>query len=541
MKYHKWILLLITIVGLFLRIWESNTNPISLYWDEASIGYEAYSIATTGKDMHGNTWLQAIFPAYGDYKAPVYIWAASLCVKVLGPTNLAVRLPSILAGTMTLITVYFLGYVLFSSKKIAIYASLAMAFLPGHIHFSRAGFEANLALLFISLSLALFLQGLRSQKVKWFALSSLSSLIAVYSYFSARIVVPLMILAISIYAWKTKKSVVGTILFFSIFIIGLFPLYKSPYFEEANVLRLSTDNITKNEAGILYSNKLRQEDNNAKIVGLFHHRYILMGRELVENVMAHVEPQYLFFKGDPNSRHSSGFAGVMLATTIPCFYIGLLALLKKNTHMWLLLIVWWIIFLLPAAVPRSVPHTLRSLNSLIPIVLLIGLGIKEMGDWAKTGWRRIVCVSYLVAVLLNFGVYTTLLHTFYAKESRLSWQDGYPQLGSYVKTQYDQYDYIVVPPGDRLFLYVLFYGQFPPQQMQLEQVASLQKTPNKFTPDQIGKITLRPIMWQDDIRGPSSSLLIGPRDAFPSNVNIKDEIRDSHGEVQFIAIDLREI
>lgn len=511
-----------------------GTNPPSLYWDEASIGYEAYSISLTGLDMHGNHFLQAIFPAYGDYKAPVYIWLASLSIGLFGPTNVAVRLPSVVAGTLAIIGMYYLANSLFKSKKSGLYASVVLATLPSAIHFSRVGFEANVALTCIIWSLAILIKGFDSPKKHYFAVASILSLIAVYSYFSARIVIPLMVASAWFFSKTGKASNLGVAIFACIFILGLIPLYRSPYFDAANTLRLSTDNITNNATDIIKSNNLKAVDNTSLTSRLVHHRYVYMGEELIRNMFAHFEPDYLFFTGDPNERHSTGYAGIMLISLAPLFFIGLAFCLKEKLPLWFFIMSLWLLFLVPASVPRTIPHTLRSLNSLIPIVLVVSYGALKMDNWLRQGKiKRVVVLLCVTLIGIHYIVYGLLVGTFYAKKSAAAWQDGYPQLGTYVATQYNNYDYINIPPGDRLFLYILFYGQFSPSLTQHQ--------PDVLAPAKIGKMTFKPVVWKDDMQGPSSSLIIGAKGDFPEGVKIKDEIKDSAGRVQFVSVDLRNL
>src|SRR3972149_8796774 len=94
---------LIFFLAVLLRFYQLGAVPVSLYWDETAMLVDARSVAATGRDMYGNSWLQAIYPSYGDYKLPVYIWLASLSVKVFGASEWALRLPSATAGGLTLL------------------------------------------------------------------------------------------------------------------------------------------------------------------------------------------------------------------------------------------------------------------------------------------------------------------------------------------------------------------------------------------------------------------------------------------------------
>src|SRR5580704_1557461 len=106
MKKQLLLLALIVLLGFFLRFVDVSNDPPGLYVDEVSIGYNAYTILTTGKDEYGvlhPLW----FRSYGDYKMPVYIYSVAGSMALFGETEFAVRFPSIIAGTLTIPLLYF--------------------------------------------------------------------------------------------------------------------------------------------------------------------------------------------------------------------------------------------------------------------------------------------------------------------------------------------------------------------------------------------------------------------------------------------------
>ena len=67
-------------VAAVLRFWNLGSVPISPDWDEASLGYNGYTIATSLKDEHGEFLPLDSFIAFGDYKPPGYIYAAAFSI-----------------------------------------------------------------------------------------------------------------------------------------------------------------------------------------------------------------------------------------------------------------------------------------------------------------------------------------------------------------------------------------------------------------------------------------------------------------------------
>ena len=118
MKKVTFILACIVGLALFLRIYKVTQIPPSLSWDEVSIGYNAYSILKTGRDEHGKFFPVDAFVAYGDYKPVLPVYLTVPFVALFGLNELAVRLPSVIAGTLTVFLTYFLVLGLFGKLKI---------------------------------------------------------------------------------------------------------------------------------------------------------------------------------------------------------------------------------------------------------------------------------------------------------------------------------------------------------------------------------------------------------------------------------------
>jgi len=196
-------LFLIIILAAVLRFYNLAGNPPSLNWDEASIGYNAYSILKTGKDEFGEKF-PLLFRSFGDFKPPVYFYLAVPSIAIFGLNEFAVRFPSALFGTLTVLVTYLLVKRIFGSHELtriktrintnnlALLVSLLLAISPWHLQFSRGAFEANIALFFTVTGAWLFFKGRKSPY--FFILSVLAFVLAFYSYHAARVFVPLLAL-----------------------------------------------------------------------------------------------------------------------------------------------------------------------------------------------------------------------------------------------------------------------------------------------------------------------------------------------------------
>ena len=106
------ILLIITIIAVLLRFWQLGQVPPSPDWDEAALGYNAYSILETGRDEYG-TLLPVILRSFDDYKPGLYGYLTVPSIWLFDLNVWAVRLPSALIGSLTVVMSYFLVIELF--------------------------------------------------------------------------------------------------------------------------------------------------------------------------------------------------------------------------------------------------------------------------------------------------------------------------------------------------------------------------------------------------------------------------------------------
>src|SRR3989344_1300457 len=115
----KKVLLVILILAFIVRIVFLDISPPGFNADEAALGYNAYSLITTGKDEWGQTF-PLVFKSFSDYKPGLYVYLAIPFVWLLGLNELAVRLPSVLLGSFSIILIYLLAKELFRKETVAL-------------------------------------------------------------------------------------------------------------------------------------------------------------------------------------------------------------------------------------------------------------------------------------------------------------------------------------------------------------------------------------------------------------------------------------
>jgi hypothetical protein len=370
MKHSWWIWCVVGVLigAALIRFVGLGQVPNGLYIDEIAMLADAKSIALSGKDIHGNPALQAIFFSYGDYKLPLYIWCVAIAVKVFGVSAFALRFPSALAGVLSTGLVGAMVFqVLYrkpgSGEKLsscwapwygAVIAMVVMATSPWSVLFSRTGFEGHLGQLCLSFSLfALIKRWVYRGHWCWLVAAGVAGALSVYSYFSSLSVWPLLALGLwcvaggthlwpvvikllegrSLHHWGvTLRKVItqhGTqsahfigevVVVGVVFALGVLPLLLSSSFPEMRRVRLSAESILMKDHA-LESNVLREQSGNDIVSRLFFHRHVLLFRELVANYADFFSLRYLFLSGDQNLRHGTQRHGVFVLPLLVPFVL----------------------------------------------------------------------------------------------------------------------------------------------------------------------------------------------------------------------------
>lgn len=459
------ILAIVILLGIFLRFYQLGKNPASLYWDEAAIALDAYSISKTGKDINGESYLQPILASYGDFKAPVLICLASLSVKIFGMNPLAIRLPVALFSVFSIYLIYLLIEELLKFndtlakryKFMPILTALVVAISPWSVHFGRIAFESSLSVAFLLMALLFFVKAIRN-KGFYFLISTIFAVLAIYTYYSLRVIIPLFCLALIVIFFKEIKKkkfwLIASMLIFGLLIL---PILKSPYYAASQAYRLNNNNLVYAKQAIEESSRYLEKYNSSLMARLFYHRYVFIARDFVINMGAHFSPNFLFFKGDGNLRHHSGYFGELLLVSMPFYFLGIFLLFKKiKTKLSLFLLFLMLLSPIPAAMVYEVPHASRAIYLFIPFAALVAWGINETFLLKKKMIFLLIAISFLLNSIFYYADY----FNHYIKRSGEAWLYSYNQVALYIKEHHQEYSSIEI--SERYWFPNIFvYYQLP--------------------------------------------------------------------------------
>ena len=473
-KLNLWLIFIILLAAI-LRFYKLGSIPPSLYWDEASLGYNAYSILTSGQDEHGRPFPLTNFAAFGDYKPPGYIYVAVPSIAVFGLTEFAIRFPSALFGTLTVLLTYLLTKKLFedsslithhsSLKSVALLATLFLAISPWHLQFSRGAFEANLGLFFSTLGIYLFVKFAKDNPLYIFA-SAASFLAAMYTFTGQRLFVPFILLILLL---QFRKQVIANIKIVAVTAVVsgflFWPLFVFVTQTIEGRLRFDEVTIFKDLEPINVSTRYRGTDNFSWWSDIIHNRRLEYARQYLIHYLDAASPSFLFIRGDANPRLSTQEVGELYLIDFPLILAGIYYLIRQKHKYGLLIISWLLISPLGPATARETPHALRMIHILPTFQIIAAYGFYNFYKVLK--FKKLFLTLTFTFYILHFIFYLHMYYLHWAKNYSDQWQYGYKQAAQEVKSRYQDVDHVIVTKNlGRPYIYFLLYMQFNPQDFQ---------------------------------------------------------------------------
>ncbi|MCL5073236.1 MAG: glycosyltransferase family 39 protein, partial [Actinobacteria bacterium] len=438
--------LLIIFLAAFLRLYKLDRIPPSLNWDEAAGAYNAYTIANWGRDEWGKSF-PLIFTSFKDDKHPVHIYLTALIVRIFGLSDFTTRLPGATIGILSVIVIFYLARTLFKSNLIGLLAALFLAVSPYHIHFSRGLWEVNFAFFFFILGLLMFYLAL--QKRNYFIIISFLCFgISILSYHSSKIVVPVVVLALSLVYFKDLKKLslnfyTGIFIFF-IFIALLFIDTRLLGLARVKQTQFSQDTIEKTQ--------IFKKTKNS-ILGL--------GEIALKQYMMHFTPQYLFISGDQSPRNSTKTNGEFYKIDALFILIGLLYLLKLRSRVTLIILIWGLLAPIPASVVGGAPSAIRAVFMMGSLHLVSALGAGSLLNLFKSKIKYVILI--VIVILLSIQAYSYLDYYFnaYTKKDAIEWQYGMKKIVEFVKSHPEYNQVFVTDIRSQPYIFFLLYLKMP--------------------------------------------------------------------------------
>lgn len=427
-KPSIWLLVGILAIGAFLRFYLITEVPLGLYPDEAMNGNNALEALATGNF--------SFFYPENNGREGLFINIQALSVVLFGNTPWALRVVSALFGTLTILGVYLAAKELFRDindqspnqntekipntqsstaapgtrswmffpalkqmsllqgglsigisrgEYIAIFSSFFLAVSYWHVNFSRIGFRAIMVPFFAAFAVYFLLKGLRRGNATNLVLAGICTGLGLHTYIAFRLMAPVIAvpLAWSLWQWRKKSTT---------------------YLPDGQTGKLQPTTSSCAPCAVALFAFIVFVIALPLVIHFAQHPQDFSGRANGVSVFAAAAPlkefarsailtaRMLFWGGDCNWRHNFNCQPQLNPIIALFLLIDAVSLLKShfnrdfNRETKTLLAVWAGCMALPAILTReSIPHALRSIGMIPPLMILAGLGADRarlgLGAW----------------------------------------------------------------------------------------------------------------------------------------------------------------
>lgn len=461
---NKILFICILVLATILRLFNLSQNPPSLNWDEASLGYNAYTILTSAKDEHGEFLPLARFIAYGDFKPPGYIYAIVPSIFIFGLNEFTIRFPSVISGIFLVIAAYLTTKELFGHKKLSLVTAFLVAISLWSVHFSRVAFEANMAATLNAYGIYFFLRA-RKQRGISLVLSFIFFILSFYTFNANRIIAPLLLGALSIVFLRDILKLWKW--FFVAIILSLLMILPSISYLQSreSKVRFQEVSIFNNLDTLKTSNSRIEREGKSLIAKIIHNRRVLYAKDYLKHLADNLNFRFIFTHGDANPRLSIEGMGLLYVYELPFLILGLFALIQKEKKVACLIGLWMLIVMIPAGTAKETPHALRIASILPTYQILTAFGMIAFLEWLKRrdtslaniGLKTILAV--VVSLHMFYFLHIYMIH--YPRNWAGQWQYGYKEMVEYVLKNKDRYSKIYVTSSyGRPYIYFALYKPY---------------------------------------------------------------------------------
>ncbi|MBI2941223.1 MAG: glycosyltransferase family 39 protein, partial [Chloroflexi bacterium] len=348
-------LAVVFVVAVFFRLYQIDSLPFGLWWDEAFSGLAALRILS-------DLGYRPVYEA-GMAQEPSLLWYLMVpSVWLLGPQNIAIRLPAIVGGLTGVVATFLLARELFGQRT-AVVASAFVAMMAWHVNFSRIGFNAIWSVTLDALATCFLIQALRTRRLLTFALAGTALGLGANMYYTTRLM-PFILLI-----YLAHRLLQGRVTFIRQNATGL-------------AVFVLVTLITVSPLGLYGIQHPKEFGSRADQVTIFKEMAERQSSApLVESIRKHLA--MFHYQGDPNGRHNLPGAPMLDRVIGGLFVVGLaLAVRQVRQPRCSLLVTWTVVMLVGGifSLGFEAPQGLRTIDEITGIAILAALPVATLWE-----------------------------------------------------------------------------------------------------------------------------------------------------------------
>lgn len=379
-------LFFIFVVGCLARLAFIGEFPNALNADEASSGYEAYSIANYGIDRNGNSF-PVFLLSWGSGQNALYTYMIIPFVKLFGLSVVTTRLPMAILGCISLFVMYKLLEML-GNKKRALIGTAFFAICPWHVLKSRWGLESNVFPDLVLIAAFFIIKALKQRKMYNLYIGFVFLGLCAYAYGTSYFFLPLFVIPLLVYLlhkkminWKNAIISLSIVFFVSLPII-LYVIINTFDLPQLKIFCFTIPRMTTN----------RYEELSSIFSADFFNKSFSNCAQSIE---------ILVLQADGLGWNSVAPYGMTYIFSLPLTIVGILSSFSKkeneNDKYINIINIWFIAaFLLLFAVE---PNINRINIIVIPIIFYTIIGINEI-----IADKKKVAILIAIVYILSFGL-----------------------------------------------------------------------------------------------------------------------------------------
>lgn len=501
------ILFCLILVVIALRLYRLAELPPGLYVDEGWNGLSALKV------LEGE---HAVFFQGNAGHEGLFAYTIALAQIFLGQSILSVRLPAALAGSLAVLTLYWLGQILFGPEKTAgrthnwrgiFIGGVAAACLATSLSYTiigRLAFRANLFLLILPLSLSLLWWSWRRNNWWGIVMAGILAGLMLYTYIPSRLF-PFLLLAFAmtcVPVIRLRDELPRAIAFTTVAFVVSSPLLYYFFVHPDQFLERSGQSFV-----------LAYPFNQGKPLST-----------LLLNVWEHVLA--FGFRGDPRWLYNYDGRPLLNPWQALFFWVGVGVAVwnwwRRPAHR--LLLLWLGIMLLPAVLSRDLPpkgvetttpNTLRMIGAAPAAFLLIAVGLwqtllflhKRLTAKLTTVLICLIAASIISQAFSTFQTYYRewALAPEVHKEHSVPWAELASALNVRASSPHDPF-LVVQVDADRNYTLEYLYSDAAPVHIVNAPVYALGDNMKEMARDAVFELaaresssTVKMVDWQEDL------------------------------------------